>query len=129
MNPSSARRRRWLLGTVVAAALIGGALLVRLGPALSLALALVRPDAEPWLAPLLDEVSVEETSVTADGRRLVADLYRPSAPRGALLLVHGLSPAGRRHPDQYFFAGYVPSFMKGGSRPTSDSSMISSASL
>ena len=99
MNPSSARRRRWLLGTVVAAALIGGALLVRLGPALSLALALVRPDAEPWLAPLLDEVSVEETSVTADGRRLVADLYRPSAPRGALLLVHGLSPAGRRHPD------------------------------
>ena len=92
-------RRRWLLGAVVAAALIGGALLVRLGPALSLALALVRPDAEPWLAPLLDDVRVEETSVTADDRRLVADLYRPSAPRGAILLVHGLSPAGRRHPD------------------------------
>ena len=98
MKPPPARRR-WLLGAVVAAALVGGALLVRLGPALSLALALVRPDAESWLAPLLDEVSVEETSVTADGRRLVADLYRPSAPRGALLLVHGLSPAGRRHPD------------------------------
>jgi hypothetical protein len=97
--PVARRRRRWLRGAVVAAALIGVALLVRLGPALSLALALVRPDAEPWLAPLLDEVRVEETSVAADGRRLVADLYRPGAPRGALLLVHGLSPAGRRHPD------------------------------
>jgi hypothetical protein len=59
----------------------------------------VRPDAERWLSPLLDEVSVEATSVAADGRRLVGDLYRPRAPRGALLLVHGLSPAGHRHPD------------------------------
>jgi len=100
MDPAAGRRRcRWLIGATVVATLIGLALLVRLGPALSLALALVRPDAEPWLAPLLDEVRVEETSVTADDRRLVADLYRPSAPRGALLLVHGLSPAGRRHPD------------------------------
>ena len=34
MNPPSARRRRrWLLGAVVAAALIGVALLARLGPA------------------------------------------------------------------------------------------------
>src|SRR5713101_3018159 len=64
-------------------------------PALSLAL----PGAESWLAPLHAEVVVEEMSVEADGRRLVADLYRPSAPRGALLLVHGLSRAGRRHPD------------------------------
>src|SRR5207247_10343405 len=38
-------------------------------------------------------------SIEAGGRRLVADLYRPSAQRGALLLVHGLSRAGRRHPD------------------------------
>ena len=42
---------------------------------------------------------MEEVSVEAPGGRLVADLYRPSAPRGALLLVHGLSPAGRRHPE------------------------------
>jgi pimeloyl-ACP methyl ester carboxylesterase len=42
----------------------------------------------------MEEVAVE----TGDGR-LVADLYRPAAPRGALVLVHGLSRAGRRHPD------------------------------
>jgi hypothetical protein len=33
------------------------------------------------------------------GRTLRADLYRPSQPTGALLLVHGLSRAGRRQPD------------------------------
>ncbi len=32
-------------------------------------------------------------------RTLAADLYRPPAPRGALLLVHGLSRLGRRQPD------------------------------
>jgi hypothetical protein len=72
-------------------------LLLRFGPAASLSLALAVPRAEPWLAPLLSAVSVEEVSVEVPGRRLVADLYRPAAPRGALLLVHGLSPAGRRH--------------------------------
>ena len=46
---------------------------------------------EPWLAPLLSTVTVEEVSIQVPGRRLVADLYRPAAPRGALLLVHGLS--------------------------------------
>ena len=73
------------------------ALLLRFGPAASLALALAVPRAEPWLAPLLSTVSVEEVTIEAPGRGLVADLYRPAAPRGALLLVHGLSPAGRRH--------------------------------
>lgn len=32
-------------------------------------------------------------------RRLVADLYRPPRPRAGLVLVHGLSRAGRRHPE------------------------------
>ena len=73
------------------------ALLLRFGPAASLSLALAVPRAEPWLAPLLSTVSVEEVSVEVPGGRLAADLYRPAAPRGALLLVHGLSPAGRRH--------------------------------
>jgi hypothetical protein len=100
---SAARRavgRRWLVvGVGIATVLIAVALVVRLGPALSFALALVRPDTERWLAPFLDQVAVEDASVPVEGRRLVADLYRPRAPRGALLLVHGLSPAGHRHPD------------------------------
>jgi hypothetical protein len=57
------------------------------------------PDVEPWLAPVLSDVAMEEVALQAGGRRLVADLYRPAAPGGALLLVHGLSRAGRRHPD------------------------------
>jgi hypothetical protein len=74
-------------------------LLVRSGPGVSLALALAVPAAESWLAPVLSRVSVEPVSVQAGDRRLAADLYRPVAPRGALVLVHGLSPAGRRHPE------------------------------
>jgi hypothetical protein len=93
------RARRWLVGAVVAAALVAAAVVVRMGPALSLSMALVLPGAEPWLAPLHAAVVVEEIAVEADGRPLRADLYRPSAPRGGLVLVHGLSPAGRRHPD------------------------------
>src|SRR6266566_5239695 len=96
---ASTRWRAWLVGVAIAAALLGGALLARMGPALSLALTLALPGAESWLAPLHAEVVVEEMSIEAGGRRLVADLYRPSAQRGALLLVHGLSRAGRRHPD------------------------------
>lgn len=93
------RRLAWLVAVTIAAALLGCALLARMNPALSLALTLALPGTESWLAPLHAEVVVEEISVEADGRRLVADLYRPSAPRGALLLVHGLSREGRRHPD------------------------------
>src|SRR5438874_1064038 len=76
-----------------------GASVARRGPGLALALALAVPGAEVWLTPLSPGVVVEEISLEADGRRLVADLYRPDAPRAGLLLVHGLSPAGRRHPE------------------------------
>jgi len=96
---SLARWPRALIAVAILTALLGVALLVRFGPALSFALALVRPGAERWLAPVVDEVSVEATSVSADGRDLAADLYRPRSPRGALLLVHGLTPAGHRHPE------------------------------
>jgi hypothetical protein len=74
-------------------------LLLRAPSAVSLSLALAVPASEPWLAPLLDSAQVEELSVPVDGRRLEADLYRPRRPRAALLLVHGLSRAGRRHPE------------------------------
>jgi hypothetical protein len=83
----------------LAAAALGVALGARIGPPLSLSLALAVPGAEPWLGPFLDEVVVEELSVEVEGRFLVGDLYRPRGPRGAVLLVHGLSRAGRRHPD------------------------------
>jgi hypothetical protein len=75
------------------------AALLRSSPALSLSLALAAPGVERWLAPLLPPVDVEELSISVGGRRIVADLYRPPAPRGAILLVHGLSRAGRRHAD------------------------------
>src|SRR3989442_13657232 len=97
--PAPRRWPAWLVAVAIAAALLGGGLLARMGPALSLALPLALPGAESWLAPLHAEVVVEEMSIEAGGRRLVADLYRPSAPRGALLLVHGLSRTGRRHPE------------------------------
>jgi hypothetical protein len=95
---ASTRRRAWLVGIVVTVLLVCAAL-VRLGPALSLALMLALPGAEAWLAPLHPGMVVEEVAIETDGRRLLADLYRPAAPRGALLLVHGLSTAGRRHPE------------------------------
>lgn len=89
-------------------ALAGGAvavlalvlLLLRSPSAVSLSIALAVPGAEPWLAPLLDSVEVDDISVPVEGRRpLVADLYRPPRPRAGLVLVHGLSRAGRRHPE------------------------------
>jgi hypothetical protein len=80
-------------------AVLGLALLVRFGPALSLSLALVRPGTEAWLAPVLEAVTVQELSLEVEGRPLAGDLYRPPGPRTALVLVHGLSRAGRRHPD------------------------------
>jgi len=98
MTASTRRRRAWLVGMVVTA-LLGCAVLVRLGSALSLALMLALPGVEAWLAPLHPGVVVEEAAIETDGRRLLADVYRPATPRGALLLVHGLSPAGRRHPE------------------------------
>jgi hypothetical protein len=95
------RRRRvsWVAIATIAVALVGVVLLVRIAPALSLSLALALPGVERWLAPVLDEPVVEEVSIAVNGTRLVADLYRPAAPRSALLLVHGLSSAGRRHPE------------------------------
>src|SRR5512147_825808 len=101
-RPSS-RRRIWLLVAAVVAAAVC-ALLAWIARPVSLSLALAAPRAESWLAPVLDTVVVEEWSVEVDGRYLVADLYRPAAPRGAILLVHGLSRAGRHHPELVRFA-------------------------
>ena len=96
------RRRRWRIGILTAAivaAALGAALVIRMGQPLTLALSLAVPRTESWLARVRADPVVEETSIDADGRRLAADLYRPAAPRAGLVLVHGLSPAGRRHPE------------------------------
>jgi hypothetical protein len=93
-------RMRVGLGVVGVAALLGlGALLVRLGPAALLSLSLALPATEAWVAPGLPQPLRAEITIARGGRTLAADLYRPPRPRAALLIVHGLSRAGRRHPE------------------------------
>ena len=87
----------------IALALLSGlglaAFAARFGPAFSFSLALALPRTEPWLRPLFPEPTREEILLPTHGRILRADLYRPVVPRNAFLLVHGLSRAGRRHPE------------------------------
>jgi fermentation-respiration switch protein FrsA (DUF1100 family) len=92
-------RRTYILLPTVAAGVLAVALAVRFGPAVTLSLALALPATDAWLAPLLGDPVREEIAFPVDGRAIRADLYRPARPRAALLLVHGLSPAGRRHPE------------------------------
>lgn len=92
-------RRRY---TVLACAALVAILLgvgVRFGPALAFSVALALPSAERWLAPLFPAPSREDVTLDVQGRPAHADLYRPAKPRHALVLVHGLSRAGRRHPE------------------------------
>jgi len=84
------------LGAFVLATLLGVLWLAR-GRALALSLALAFPAAEGWL-PGADVVR-EEVQIPFAGRTVAADLYRSGRPRGVVLLVHGLSAAGRRQPD------------------------------
>jgi dienelactone hydrolase len=84
-----------LLGAVVLLALAAG-----VGRSVLLALVLAAPGVDAWVPRLAPEPTREEVRIgLGDRGALVADLYRPPAARGALLLVHGLSPAGRRHPE------------------------------
>lgn len=98
---SGVRRRaivlRALLGAAALAAALAGVLWLRYGAALTLSFTLAVTAGETWLPGA--EVARDEVQL-AFGRRVVAaDLYRPERPRGAILLVHGLSAAGRRQPD------------------------------
>jgi len=96
------RRRSILLaGLLIAAALVvlAWVAVARFGPALSLSLALAAPSAEPWVSRVLSPPIREEITLATESGQLQADLYWPARPRGALLLVHGLSRAGRRQPD------------------------------
>jgi fermentation-respiration switch protein FrsA (DUF1100 family) len=91
--------RAWVVGATVAGCVTVVVLAVRFGPTITLSLSLAFPATEAWLAPLLQTAVREEVSIATRSRPLAADLYRPPRSRAALLLVHGLSRAGRRHPE------------------------------
>lgn len=85
---------------VTAAALVGAGLaLAAAWPALTLSVALAAPSAEGVLTPFSPAPTRVEVNVAVADGVLAADLYRPPRPRSALVLVHGLSPAGRHHPE------------------------------
>jgi dienelactone hydrolase len=85
---------------VAGAALVGAFLAVAVGwPALTLSLALAVPVAQRALAPLYPEPASFAVTVESSDGPLAADLYRPRRPRSALVLVHGLSRDGRKHPE------------------------------
>lgn len=93
------RRHRYIVGLVLGGGLLTLGLVIRLGPSLATSLALAAPSTEAWLAPFADNVVREPITLPGASRSLDADLYRPRKPRSALLLVHGLSRAGRHHPE------------------------------
>src|SRR5207245_5173799 len=89
-----------LVFVIVGAGLVSVVLaLLRFGSAGLFALALAAPVLdERWIAPWYAVPAIEEVGVPVGAATLRADLYRPRNLRAAVLLVHGLSPAGKRHP-------------------------------
>ena len=79
----------------------------RWGPPLALALGLAAPSSDRWVADFRASPVLEEISIPGAAGALVADVYRPAQARGALLLVHGLSRAGRRQADLARLAGLL----------------------
>jgi hypothetical protein len=90
--------RTWALAAALVAA---GAVLVavRHGPALSLALAIAAPSLAPQTTGSRAEAAPQAVEIRGPSGILRADLYRPARESGAVLLVHGLSAAGGRHPE------------------------------
>lgn len=91
--------RIWPAAVMLALAVLVVAFGVRFGSSVALTLALAAPSSEAWLSRLSADPIREDVLIAAGSTTLRADLYRPLRPRGAILMVHGLSPAGRRHPD------------------------------
>jgi len=95
MRHLTPHRGLWLIGSAaVILALLAAA---RFGPTAALSLSLALPATDLYLTRVFGDAVREEIVLEAGGRKLDADLYRPREPRAALLLVHGLSRAGRRH--------------------------------
>src|SRR5689334_20849214 len=97
-------RRRFVAGLAL---LVLAALAWRWWPAVTLAVALATPRAGPLVSWSSPAVSRDEIAIPSASRHLVADVYRPRRPHGALLLVHGLSTAGRRQPELARLAGLL----------------------
>ena len=92
-------RTRILAGAAVVGAALLLAIAWRAGSALTLAMALAAPSAAWLAAPFHAAPAHGEVTLVAGDTSFTADLYRPARPRGALVLVHGLSRAGRHHPE------------------------------
>jgi pimeloyl-ACP methyl ester carboxylesterase len=93
------RKRGYLAEIAFVGGLILLALAFRFWSVITFSLALAVPSLELRLAGLGREAARQEVTLPANGKTIRADLYRPANPGSALLLVHGLSPAGRRHPE------------------------------
>ena len=93
------RRDRVIFVSGAGVGLLGLALVVRFAPTLAFSLALAMPATETWMHRLGAIPVREAVTIPAAGGSLGADLYRPPAAHGALLLVHGLSRFGRGHPE------------------------------
>jgi hypothetical protein len=92
-----ARRLVVLIGSI--GLLLAVALAVPFVPALLFTAALAVPAFDAWIASWSAPPAIEEITVRAGTSMTQADLYRPRHTRSAVLLVHGLSPTGRRHPE------------------------------
>jgi dienelactone hydrolase len=99
LTPTLSLRGRGCGIVLLAAALALLGIALRFGAALVFAASLAAPSVDAWLAGLTTAPREEEIAVPIEGGRLACDVYRPSAPRASLVLVHGLSQAGRRHPE------------------------------
>jgi hypothetical protein len=91
--------RKVVLGALVIGLSLVVAAVLRFGPALVFTAELALPAFDAWMARWSSGAGREEITLRAGPTPLAADLYRPPRVRAALLLVHGLSPAGRRHPE------------------------------
>ena len=90
-----------LVFVIVAVGLVSVvAFLLRFGPAGLFTLALAAPAFdERWIARWSAAPAIEEVTVRVGATTIRADLYRPGNARAAVLIVHGLSSAGNRHPE------------------------------
>lgn len=92
-------RRRFVVVIVAVGLVSAVTATLRFGPAGLFTLALAVPAFDAWIAGWSAAPAIEEIRVRAGVTTLRADLYRPVNARGAVLVVHGLSPAGNRHPE------------------------------
>jgi hypothetical protein len=84
----------------VAGASSAGLLLARAGPPALLTVGLAAPRASGWLRGADRPSRATDVQLVLGSRRIQADRYEPEGrPRGGIVLVHGLSAAGRRHPE------------------------------